>query len=317
MKLAADQLVLGIDAGGTKTVAWLARRDDEKDVLGRGSAGPGNPRAAGFETAFANLEASIAAAFAEANITPDPVAAACLALAGADRESERQQLEGWAAARKLAQHVRIVNDALPVLAAGSLDGWGVALISGTGSFAFGRNSSGETVRAGGWGYLLGDEGSGYAIALAALRAVTQAADGRGPATQLSDLILERLKITQPTDLVAAVYGSNLNRADLAALSDVVTIAADRGDAVAERILDSAADDLAEMVAAVASRLHFADASFPLCLTGGVLLNSGSLRELLVDQLKLRQFRAEPITTIPYPVAGAVRLALAAAKSNNC
>ena len=168
----SDELVLGIDGGATKTVAWLALRSGggEPSVVGRGAAGPANPQAIGFDEALGNLDQAIAAAFDDAGVKPGPLASAVLALAGWDREQNRQVLRRWAEKRCLASRLRMVHDALPVLVAGSPEGWGVALISGTGSFAFGQSRDGRSTRAGGWGYLFGDEGSGYAIALAGLRA---------------------------------------------------------------------------------------------------------------------------------------------------
>src|SRR5689334_7188097 len=152
-------LVIGVDGGGTKTSAWLARLSPScHGPLGRGQAGPGNPRAVGFETAPRNIGLAIDEAFAAAGIPPVTLARACLALAGADRPAERAQLEAWGSQRHLAEQLIVTNDAEPILAAGAENGWGVALICGTGSFAFARNAAGQTARCGGWGYLLGDEG---------------------------------------------------------------------------------------------------------------------------------------------------------------
>src|SRR5687768_9453320 len=171
-----NDLVLGVDGGGTKTAAWLAIADadpgDDKPI-GRGIAGPGNPRAVGFETALSNINAAIHEAFRTAQLPVRKVQAACLALAGADRPAERNRLEQWCTEQDLAGCLVLTNDADPLLAAASRDNFGIALIAGTGSFAFGRDREGQTARCGGWGYLLGDEGSGYSIALTGLRAAAK------------------------------------------------------------------------------------------------------------------------------------------------
>ena len=306
----SDELVLGIDGGATKTVAWLAVRSGggEPSVVGRGAAGPANPQAIGFDEALGNLDQAIAAAFDDAGVKPGPLASAVLALAGWDREQNRQVLRRWAEKRRLAARLRFVHDALPVLVAGSPEGWGVALISGTGSFAYGQSPDGRSVRAGGWGYLFGDEGSGYAIALAGLRAAAKSADGRAPATQLVDALLGRLDLGEPPELISAVYRFAEDRARIASLADVVTQAADEGDAPAQAILDEAAAELAGMVAAVAQNLGFSHGTFPLALTGGVLLGSERLRMAL--EARLRSLRLAPATVVCVrePVAGAVRLA---------
>ena len=112
-------LVIGVDGGGTKTVAWLAPLEDGGDVLGRGQAGPGNPRAVGFETALANIDAAIDAAFAAAGLPRQTVTSACFGLAGAGRSSEQEHILAWAEQRGIAQRVRVTGDAEPILAAAS------------------------------------------------------------------------------------------------------------------------------------------------------------------------------------------------------
>ena len=306
----ADQLVLGIDGGGTKTVAWLALRDerDGQSVVGRGVAGPANPQAVGFDQATENLDQAIASAFDDAGVPCGRLAAAVVALAGSDRDENREVLHRWADERRLAASFRVVNDALPVLAAGSPDGWGVALISGTGSLAFGQNPEGRVARAGGWGYLFGDEGSGYAVALAGLRAAAKSADGRIGKTDLIEILLKRLQIDDPKQLIPAVYRIADNRARIASLADVVTEAADNGDRVAQQILDSAAGELAAMVAAVARNLGLAD-TFPLALAGGLLLANRNLASRLKTHLESLGLAPNPITSVADPVLGAVKLAL--------
>lgn len=313
----SNELVLGIDGGGTKTVAWLARCSPsaEPSVLGRGMAGAANPQAVGFAKAIENLDRAIAAAFDHAQTESGPLAAAVLALAGSDREENRQVLRQWAKHRHLAHRFRVVHDALPVLAAGSPEGWGVALISGTGSLAFGQSRDGRSARAGGWGFLLGDEGSGYAIARTGLRAAAKSADGRGPATQVLGALLERLKLREPHELVPAVYKIAADPAAIASLADVVTQTAGEGDTIAQSILDEAAGDLAALVAAVARKLDLSSAPFPLVLAGGVLLGGKDVQRCLDAHINSLRLRPDPVTTVPDPVAGAVRLAesLAAGK----
>ena len=306
----SDDLVLGIDGGATKTVAWLARRSGEVEpaVVGRGTAGPANPQAIGFDAALENLDLAIAAAFDETGVTPGPVAAAVLGLAGSDRDENRRVLNAWAEKRRVARRFRVVTDALPVLVAGSPDGWGIALIAGTGSFAFGKTADGRTARAGGWGYLFGDEGSAYWIAVAGLRAAAQSADGRAPPTRLVDALLARLRLESPRELVTAVYSMASDRARIASLADVVTQSADEGDAAARQIFEQAAAELAAMVAAVARKLDLSATPFPLALAGGVLLGSEKLRSSLKERFDLSDLHPAPVAEVRDPVLGALRLA---------
>src|SRR5262245_30157826 len=138
--MSSAPLVIGVDGGGTKTVAWLAPLDDSSNtiVLGRGQAGPGNPRSAGFETAHANIHAAIAAAFASAKLPRTRVPYAVIALAGAGRGPEQSRVGTWARERQIATGICVTGDAHPILAAASPDNQGVALICGTGSLAWGR-----------------------------------------------------------------------------------------------------------------------------------------------------------------------------------
>ena len=171
-------LVLGVDGGGTSTVALLALPKGEP--IGRGVAGPSNAKAVGAAAARQALEAAIAAAFADAGLESRTVSVACLGLAGFDRPEDKQLLGEWAEAGKWAERLILGNDGDLVVAAGTADGWGVGVIAGTGSIAVARTPDGRKSRAGGWGHLIGDEGSAYGLVLAALRRLARRADAASP-----------------------------------------------------------------------------------------------------------------------------------------
>jgi N-acetylglucosamine kinase-like BadF-type ATPase len=303
------QIVFGVDGGGTKTVAWLTPLADDGSgtILGRGQAGPGNPRAAGFEIAQANIEAAIAAAFADSNLPRTPVAAACFGLAGAGRLVEQERITAWAQERQLAARVRVVGDAEPILAAAAPDNCGIALICGTGSMAWGRNRAGDVARCGGWGYLIGDEGSAYAIARAGLREAVRSADGRGDLTSLLARFQKELAAPTPQDLIDRVYSPQMTRERLAGLAHIVFDAALR-DPDASRIVTDAARDLADMIVVLCRQLQFPVGGYILAVTGGVMLNETLLREQVLQYLE--RDGVAPATTIPIaePVRGAVALA---------
>ncbi|HJN07544.1 MAG: BadF/BadG/BcrA/BcrD ATPase family protein [Pirellulaceae bacterium] len=305
-----DDLVLGVDGGGTKTVAWLSRVSGAAaETIGRGAAGPSNPGVVGMSQAIATLAQAIDAAFDNAGLGPGLLPAACLAVSGSERTAHRDAMLQWAADRSLASNVRLVGDAEAVLAGGSRDGWGVALIAGTGSFAFGRDLQGLTIRVGGWGYLFGDEGSGHALGAAGLRAATQHADGRGPATTLLPRLLSRFDLTEPRELVTFFYGRQpARRAALAELAPLVTAAAEEGDDVAMQIASDAATDLARLVTAACSQLNLSPRRFPLAIAGGVLCNSSLMRKCLEASLAGQDHLAKEITLVEQPVQGAVELA---------
>jgi N-acetylmuramic acid 6-phosphate etherase len=271
------RLLIGIDGGGTATRAVLA--DGEGNVLGRGAAGPGNPKAVGLEQALSEARLAIDAAFLGAGINPETAAGICLALAGAGRPEDRPPIESWIKQERIAERVAVLPDALAVLAAASPDVVGVSLIAGTGSMAYARNADGEEARAGGWGPLFGDEGSGYLLALAGLRAAVQAADGRGPSTALLPAFLDRLKITEPSGLVTTLYSSAWDRRRIAQLAAVVPAIAETGDEMATGLLHSAVEELTKTAVAAAKRLTWRSPP-QVALTGGLVANAANVQTRL-------------------------------------
>lgn len=307
-KVEPKRLVLGIDGGGTGTTVLLAapNPDGGWTLLGRGESGPSNRHAVGTRAALAALDDAIDRAFAAAHLARRSADAACLGLAGAGRPKDQEVVREWAARVNLADTVAVIEDAALLLAAGTPDGAGVAVVAGTGSMAFARHADGKTSRAGGWGPLLGDEGSGYALALAGLRAAARAADGRIGATPLTDKLLAALKLSRPQELVEVVYRGS-DRAALAALAPVVLGVAEDGDPTADHIVREAASELAAATAAAAKSLGFG-AAFPVALAGGLFVSS-CYRERFRTALADRGLAAEPLTLVREPAEGAVRIAL--------
>jgi N-acetylmuramic acid 6-phosphate etherase len=301
----SEQLVLGIDGGGTHTVALLAEpTPDGWAVRGRGEAGPSNLRAAGTRAGLAALDEAVARAFAAANLPRSPVATACLGLAGADREA----VEGWARSAGLAGEVEITTDVDLLLAAGTPEGWGLAVVAGTGSIAFGCTSDGRSARAGGWGPLLGDEGSAHALALEGLRAVAHSADGVGPETVLTEVLLREMGLREPHEIIPVLYGGGWDRSRLASLAPLVIEAAG-ADRVADSLVGQAASQLATATAAVGRRLGLQEAPVPLALAGGLLLGSEAYRGRFLEHLRGAGIRPDPVGLVKEPADGAVRRAL--------
>jgi N-acetylglucosamine kinase-like BadF-type ATPase len=303
-------LLLGLDGGGTSTTAWLA--DQTGSVLGRGLAGPSNIKAIGPEASRASLGLSISRAFADAGLENQPAEVACLGLAGFDRLEEKRLLEAWSTASSWASRLVLVNDGDLVVAAGTPEGWGVGLIAGTGSIAVGRSKEGKTTRAGGWGFLLGDEGSGYSVALAGLRKVARRADGRESPQgdrpdELTARLCEKLGISDASGLVATIYRADFDRARIASLAPSVVEAAEADRSIFEEILEPAGVELARMVAAVAKKLEIGPGPLPLAKAGSFLLNCPSVSRVLEDRLNAQGFEVIP-STVPEPVEGAVILA---------
>ena len=209
--------------------------------------------------------------------------------------------------------VLVVNDALVALEAGAPGSPGIVIICGTGSIAYGRNAQGLAARSGGWGHIIGDEGSGYWIGRQAVQAVMRDADGRGPATSLSQQVLAHFDVPVASSLVHIVYGPHSANRSMAMLGPSVQLASESGDEVASAILDRAASELALAARSVAERLRLRTDSFPFVLAGGVFRVVPSL----VDRLRPRLLEIAPGATIDLlreePARGAVRLALAEAQ----
>jgi N-acetylmuramic acid 6-phosphate etherase len=307
---AERRFVLGVDGGGSKTLALLA--DNRQQVLGRGTASSSNYQVVGAVAALSALDEAIEAACASAGLLPaelraPALAAACIGLAGVGRPEDRAVFEAWAARRLPGIPLIVVNDAQLVLAAGTPDGWGVALICGTGSIVYAQDARGRPARAGGWGYLLGDEGSGYAIGQAGVRAVMRAFDGRSPRTMLTQMILAHWGLSTPSDLVNRVYGEALLPADIAALAPLVEAGAAGGDEVAQQILRDAGRELARAVEAVVRALDLPQ-PVPCGLAGSVIVNSHMVRGMFLGAVREAGLQLNPVTPVIEPARGALRLA---------
>jgi len=238
--------------------------------------------------------------------SPEPVAATCLGLAGVDRTADRAAIQKILRRLGIAGEVRIENDALVALVAGAPERTGIVLVSGTGSIAYGLDSSGTTARAGGWGHILGDEGSGYWLGHAALRQAIRALDGRGPETSFGDRVAHKLGLELPEGLVSWFYDQERSRYRIAELASLVEEAALDGDQQAEELLEEAALHLVRAARAVASQLSF-DGLFRVVLSGGAFRACPSLVRRVEEHADFL-FGVVDLLEVE-PACGAVSLAL--------
>jgi N-acetylglucosamine kinase-like BadF-type ATPase len=299
--------VLGIDAGGTKTVCYLADADGK--VLGEGRAGGANLKAEGELAVEKVLHSVMDQALGDRE---REIAAICLGMAGADREDEKILVRDIMRRIGSRARVLVVNDALVALVAGVGDAPGVVIICGTGSIAYGRSAD-RAARAGGWGHVLGDEGSGYWIGRRALRAVARAADGRGPATSLTARVLNHFAVQKASDLVAEIYDRQLRHHALAQVARLVQQARDEGDEVATQVLEQAAHELVRAARSVVERLSMQEEAVQFVLAGGVFTGVPWLAEELKRRLPATAPRGQVKRLEVEPAMGAVRLALAEAQ----
>lgn len=268
----------GIDGGGTKTAIVVV---DENGVeIARDQGTTSNAAVVGHDKAGATLRGLIqsVAAMCDSEL---PFAAIWCGLSGSDRPEDHARLRPRI--EDLASQLIMTNDA--ELAIGGLPNRvGVAMVSGTGSIAFGRNAEGVRVRAGGWGHIYGDEGSGYDMARQALRAFTAEVDGYGPTTSLTPRIMEYYQLHDPFSLISHTYDPKTTKGDLARLSRLVVDEARKGDDVANAILDTTARDLALYADAVGRRLGLGP-QLDLALVGGNLIHVEPFRQRVLDTLR--------------------------------
>lgn len=255
--------VLGIDGGQTSTAALILSEDGL--VLGRGTGGPANHlnEPGGMERLEASLRTAVEEARGQARCR-SAFASACVGLTGL-----APGVEVLCAKVIGAERLLVVHDTRIALYSVTLGGPGAVVIAGTGSVAYGENSRGESASCGGWGYVLGDEGSGYWIGLQALNAITRAADGRGPATALEEAVLGHLGAADIHHVHRLVYSGKLDRRGIAEIARLVGPCADDGDAVARRILRLAGKELGLQAAVVLNRLGLADGPVQVGCVGGV------------------------------------------------
>lgn len=292
---------LGIDGGGSKTLAVIVNERGEE--IGRGLAGSANYNTVGWEDAVQHIYTAVKQA-ARAAHCELPLRKAWLGLAGIDRQADYDLI--YPHVRELAEQVRLTNDGELLLAA--LDNSvGVVLISGTGSIALGRNAAGQKARSGGWGHILGDEGSGYIIAQQALQAVVRASDGRGPQTALRERILRTWNLQNTDELIGEVYGEP-EKAKIASLSSAVMLTARGGDLVAASIVQQAAKELALAVNAVCLALNFPDQEIPLALGGGLLINEADFCTQVIQHIRHYQPIGQ-VELVSQPTLSAARAAI--------
>lgn len=283
----ADQVCLGIDGGGSVTTGVAL--DASGRVLVSANAGPANVRAAGWAVAAASLETVVQTL--AAGLPPGTgIVGMHAALAGAGRADDALAVRNYlfdlcrepALATTCAHlgrtDIGVSNDALAVLAAADLRA-GIVVVAGTGSLVWGCTAAGETARAGGWGYLLGDAGSGYDLGHRALTMVLAEYDRQEPRSVLSTNMLAQLGLRDPPDLVERVYGASAARTDIAALAPEVLRLMAAGDATAQELVRRSVQDLAHQIGIVAVRLRFYGAPHSVVCSGGLFRNDQFFRAL--------------------------------------
>lgn len=300
-------LVVGVDGGGTGTRAVIM--DHQQRVLGQGHAGPSNPLRVGIAKAAQSVREAIDRACAEAAVHRDDISMATIGLAGVRRKDIHHcTLEKLNQCLKEIRSIELLPDG-DIALHGATDGdAGLVVIAGTGSICCGRNRQGKQASAGGWGPIVGDEGGASWIARKALQAMAHGADGRGPATAITNAALKYFKVENADDLSTAIYSPTMTNDQLAGFAREVVRSARTGDEVAIEILNDAGRELANAAIAVIRKLRMEKESFPIAYVGGVYgageLVLGTMQKEIRSVAK-RAYLAQPLFP---PVIAAARIA---------
>lgn len=275
------RLFLGVDGGQSGTTALIG--DETGRILGMGRGGPCNHAAA--DEGRARLERavteSLAAASAPAGLDPARVQfeAACFGMSGGP-DDKREIIQALLHTSRLI----VTSDAEIALSGAIEAGQGIIVIAGTGSIALGRRLAGQTVRAGGWGYIFGDEGSAFDIARQAARAALRMEEGWGPSTDLRQALLEATASGNSNEMLHRFYSPDWSRNRVAKLAPLVDEAAGAGDAIALEILNRSAQELALLAGSVRAQLWDAEEPVTVAYLGGVFRSARLLERfrLLIE-----------------------------------
>jgi len=308
MVLIVLDYVAGIDGGATKTICIIA--DNDGKVLGRGVSGPSNYHNVSISAAKRALLQSIKKAASNARLGRLRVKIACFGMAGLDSPYDRKIVPKFIREEiKFCEKITVVHDSVIALYGATGGAPGLIVEAGTGSFAAGLNKRGEIKRVGGWGNIIGDEGSAYEIGRQALKAFLRSYDGREMKTLLTEKIMKMLKLRMEEDLMQRVYAERMNVSEIAAVAPLVAEAADEGDAVARRILSEAGRELAYHAIAIAKALGMENEEVEVYMTGGVFKAGSDVLKPFEEETKKIMPRARLASPKFEPAMGAVFLAL--------
>lgn len=300
---------LGIDGGGTKTTCAVG---DESRLLATATAGPSNIVRVGEDHARESLHKAVRQACSAAGIRAAEIARTCVGGAGAGRP-EVAEIVRSILSETVAGPIDVVGDMQTALEAAFDTGPGVVVNAGTGSFAYGRNQRGQTLRAGGWGFAIGDEGSAHWIGREAVRTVLQESEhGEDSSafieTSLVHGLFKAWGVRSFLDLARA--GNSVPPPDFAALFPAVVTSKDE---IARNVLREAGRELARLAEVVIGRLFGEDLSVvPVAMTGGVFRHAELVRQVFYNELRKADPRVQVKTEVVDPVEGALRMARRAA-----
>jgi len=273
-----NHYVIGVDGGGTKTELVLV--DISGNYIGRAKVGSSNYQGIGGEKLKETLLEGFSQLMKSTNVIDQKIDHIFLGLAGAGRESDRKEIKALFNNTEFQDKISVDSDAIVALAGAFGTAPGIIIISGTGSICFGKSSEGKVVRSGGWGYLLGDEGSGYYIGRKATMAALKDFDGRGDKTKLRSALEQHFNLTSIELIIPQIYQNKIDRIAIAQLAPIVFEYANNGDGVAEEIIRQTGRELGKLAKAVAEKLNFSNEEIRVALIGSIFKQ----KEMLINDI---------------------------------
>ncbi|WP_158634031.1 N-acetylglucosamine kinase [Radiobacillus deserti] len=297
------ELYIGIDGGGTKTQCVVG--NSYGDILAFVEVGSTNIKSNPPAFIESQIHLLLKQVMEQIDITPECIKGIFVSTAGGDRREDVARWKQWMTSfhEQLTCPILVSNDAVSALKSGTASSSGTVLIAGTGSIVYAvPEEAAPPIRVGGWGYLFGDEGSGFAIGREALRSIMKAYDGRGEKTELTETIMEFLHLQHPSGFVTAIYESTSPRQTVASLARPVLKLASTGDPVAVQLVGKEIEGLLDLLRA-SVRHHSALLHDPLVLTGG-LFQSSYFKQRFVQAIEQNNLHKELIFPTFPPVVGA-------------
>jgi glucosamine kinase len=302
-KIPENSCFLGVDGGGTKTIALIG--DAPGSRLVAGYSGPSNPESVGLEKAAAAIQQAVSEAMKKAGVRAGQIMSSIFTLAGITRPEDAMAMKKYFQEFK---QLHIFNDIIGAWASGTECKAGVAVIAGTGSNNIGVDSRGKTCRAGGWGHILADEGSGYWLGLNGIKAALKYYDGLGKETSLMSRMMDFYKISEMEDMLAVVY-KDFSKERIADFAVCVCEEALKKDKISLDLFNQAGEDIGRAIVAIIRYLHMKDDQFPVALIGGVFKSGPLVIEPLEKTVRPAAPGASIIRPEIQPVGGSFMLAV--------
>ncbi|MCI0514581.1 hypothetical protein L0128_15310 [candidate division KSB1 bacterium] len=302
-----ERYVIGVDGGGTETLGVLANTNGT--ILAQAKVGATNYQVIGGPKLKVELESLFQKLGIDTKNPTKKVSQIYLGLAGAGRESDRKEISALFSGVPYAERLTVESDAMIALAGAFSGEEGIIIIAGTGAICFGRNKTGPIVRSGGWGYLLGDEGSGFFIGQQAIMAALKDLDGRGEKTALREAIEKRFQLAQIDLIIPKIYKQEIDRTEIARLAPLIFELANQNDLAAAEIIRRTGNEQGKLAKAVAEKLGLLNKKIQVALIGGIFNQREILENEIAKELYELSWDVEILEPENPPAIGAVILAL--------